>query len=455
MKKSSRVAGKSSKSESQWTCDVCSESSNKGSKCINCGNPAQNVKKRKADEGPLGCFWDEHSSLRVLSHPSFVDAPAKKVASFDMDGTLINPKSGAKFPKNRSDWVWFHDSVVPKLRKLHSDGHRIVIFTNQAGVEKKQVDERDLMVLANCCFFVLSLPNVFFFFFKGKIFDLIEELQVPMQVVMSCASDHYRKPHMAMWDYFVNNLNEGVRPAEAFYCGDAAGRLTGWKTPKTKRDFSCSDRKFASNCGMQFHTPEEFFLGEAPTTKWNWEGPSPQELLAKYEDKNPASLDSLVRVANVQEMVIFVGMPASGKSTLAKKVFEAAGYVRANNDDHGNKQKCLKICAEALKRGSSCVVDNTNPDAETRQQFISLAKEHGVKQVRCFVMSTPRDICEHLNLLREEMHHVKRVPDVALNTFNSRLVQPTVKEGFSEVTVIPFKIRFDKPQHRELFLKWQ
>ncbi|MBX9691584.1 MAG: DNA 3'-phosphatase, partial [Cyanobacteria bacterium] len=413
----------------------------------------KNVKKRKSDEGPLGCFWDEHDSLRVLNHPSFVETPAKKVASFDMDGTLINPKSGAKFPKSRSDWMWFHDSVAPKLKKLHADGHRIVIFTNQAGVEKKQVDERDLMVcffpFNDCCFQQKKKKKK-----KGKIFDLVEELQVPMQVVMSCASDHYRKPHMAMWDYFVNNLNHGVRPTEAFYCGDAAGRLTGWKTPKTKRDFSCSDRKFASNCGMQFHTPEEFFLGEAPTTKWNWEGPSPHDLLAKYEDKNPKG-DDLVSASDKQEMVIFVGMPASGKSTLAKKVFEAAGYVRANNDDHGNKQKCLKICTEALKRGASCVVDNTNPDAETRKQFISLAKEHGVKQIRCFFMSTPREICDHLNLLREEMHHVKRVPDVALNTFNARLVKPTASEGFTEVTEIPFKIRFDKPQHRELFLKWQ
>ena len=37
---------------------------------------------------------------------------------------------------------------------------------------------------------------------------------------------------------------------KSFYCGDAAGRVEGWK-PKAKKDFSDSDRKFAMNVGIK------------------------------------------------------------------------------------------------------------------------------------------------------------------------------------------------------------
>lgn len=43
----------------------------------------------------------------------------------------------------------------------------------------------------------------------------------------------------------------------SIFVGDAAGRIAGDGKPK---DFSCSDRNFAANVGITFHTPEEFFL---------------------------------------------------------------------------------------------------------------------------------------------------------------------------------------------------
>ena len=39
------------------------------------------------------------------------------------------------------------------------------------------------------------------------------------------------------------------------FVGDAAGRAKGWAPGKPK-DFSCTDRMFAANAGVQFATPE-------------------------------------------------------------------------------------------------------------------------------------------------------------------------------------------------------
>jgi hypothetical protein len=62
-----------------------------------------------------------------------------KIASFDMDWTLIRTKTGNTFPKGKDDWLMLYDDDKPgatakKLQSLHKDGFQIVVFTNQAGV---------------------------------------------------------------------------------------------------------------------------------------------------------------------------------------------------------------------------------------------------------------------------------------------------------------------------------
>lgn len=66
-------------------------------------------------------------------------------------------------------------------------------------------------------------------------------------------NDEYRKPSPSMWTYFTKTLNSDLQIdfSKSFYCGDAAGR------PK---DHSNDDRMFAKNNGLNFHTPESFFL---------------------------------------------------------------------------------------------------------------------------------------------------------------------------------------------------
>lgn len=39
-----------------------------------------------------------------------------------MDGTLITPKGGKKFPTSRDDWQWLYPSVPVELQKYHEKG---------------------------------------------------------------------------------------------------------------------------------------------------------------------------------------------------------------------------------------------------------------------------------------------------------------------------------------------
>ena len=97
--------------------------------------------------------------------------------------------------------------------------------------------------------------------------------------------------------------------------GDAAGRPANPVSGK-KKDFSCSDRLFASNAGLKFQTPEEFFLSKA-VEKFEMPKIDPSALVQNADTMFPAECRPLDQETGNNEMVVLVGYPGSGKSTFA------------------------------------------------------------------------------------------------------------------------------------------
>lgn len=175
-----------------------------------------------------------------LIYRDFGTEPNRRIAAFDLDGTLVNTKSGAQFPKGADDWKLFNKKVVTKIRELAEGGYKIVIFSNQGGVKSALGGK--------------AASNV-----KQRVEQIVAELDVPVQVFMATMDDEYRKPQLGMWQFMVVNSNGGVAPdvSQSFYCGDAAGRAAG--EVGGTADFSDSDRAFAANLGMEFKVPEDVF----------------------------------------------------------------------------------------------------------------------------------------------------------------------------------------------------
>ena len=203
-----------------------------------------------------------------------------------------------------------------------------------------------------------------------------------------------------------------------------------------KKDFSCTDRKFASNIGIPFETPEEYFLGSAKCTQFSWGEFDPRtSVLSSYSTEiDPA--DASLTISK-PEVVVFVGFPASGKTTFYETVMKSDGYVHVNRDTLGSWQKCVALCEQHLLKGGKVVIDNTNPDVESRYRYISCAQKHCVS-VRCFQFMTTLAHAKHNNKFRELTTNVgnKKVTEIAFNTFKSRFVPPSKTEGFSEVIKI-------------------
>jgi bifunctional polynucleotide phosphatase/kinase len=66
------------------------------------------------------------------------------------------------------------------------------------------------------------------------------------------------------------------------------------------------------------------------------------------KDASGKNYDAKDLISKRQEVIICVGMPASGKSSFTKKIFEPNGYVRVNQDTLKTKEKCVKACQVAL-----------------------------------------------------------------------------------------------------------
>lgn len=499
---------------------------------------AETVAAREAKMNPYHLEWRSHGTLLYLVSKEGSPAPlrdSERVAAFDMDGTLIRTRSGRKFPTGRSDWVWLLPGIPDRLRALHQDGWKLVIFTNQNGISTGHQSSSDI---------------------QGKILDLIRDVGVPLSAFVASADDLYRKPATDMFAFMSSRCNGGlaVNKDLSVYVGDAAGRAARWDgSAETKKDFSASDRKFAFNVGLSFHTPEEYFLNK-PKAPFSW-GPGmidPGALFAKaatgvaaaasaaqQQDQkmiDPASphcsaaviaassrargaspaaaaaapaspsakpglrrtprspaaaasaspspppvadlaLSSPTGVAAVaplsaaaaaspasataatpspsasaspppvayhapdgqQEVIVFVGLPAAGKSTFAKKYLVPHGYVHVNQDTLKSKEKCVKACAEALGQGRSVVVDNTNPSAELRALYMAQARKHGCV-ARCFHFIVGEDVAKHVNMFREKLTNGahKHVPRIAYNMFKSKFEAPALREGFREIKQIDF-----------------
>jgi len=137
----------------------------------------------------------------------------------------------------------------------------------------------------------------------------------------------------------------------------------------------------------------------------------------------------------VLELVIFTGLPGSGKSTYYREHY-AATHVHVSKDLMPNArardERQWREIEAALAAGRSVVVDNTNPSREARAPLIALGRRLGAKIVGVF-FDVDASVCIARNRGREGR---ARVPNVAIFTTRKKLQPPELDEGFDELVVI-------------------
>lgn len=135
------------------------------------------------------------------------------------------------------------------------------------------------------------------------------------------------------------------------------------------------------------------------------------------------------------EVILFVGLQASGKSTFYRNHFANTHTLISKDLMRNNKRpqrRQMRLLREALERGENVVIDNTNPAPEDRIPLIECAREHSANVVGYFFQSTLED-SKQRNAQREGK---ARVPDVALYTTIRKLEPPNKEEGFDALYAV-------------------
>ena len=272
-------------------------------------------------------------------------------------------------------------TVPATLQRLADEGFRIVLVTNQSD------------------WFNRVGP-------KAKVESVLARLQaingwMPACAVATTSRKHaptdtvYRKPGRGLFDVLVGSgMGMGgvgvgvVGVGEIHMCGDAVG--AGDAYPPYR--WSGSDAQFAETVGATFHRPVDV-LG----------------LTVGF---------TVSEISPRQELVILMGNPGSGKSTIGREM-ALRGYFHVEQDVVGTPAAVRRATVANLDTGASVVVDATHGNPKNRDPWIRIAREHSIP---CRIVWIVRD-GRPFNALRLGLGEDK-VPEVAYATYSKYFTEP-------------------------------
>lgn len=128
------------------------------------------------------------------------------------------------------------------------------------------------------------------------------------------------------------------------------------------------------------------------------------------------------------EIVIFIGLQASGKSSFYQEKL-LNSHIRLNLDMLKTRHREKILFDACLEAKQSLVIDNTNPTVSERQRYILPAKIKSFKITGYYFQSNIEE-CKQRNSQR---HEKSRVPLVGILATAKKLELPTYQEGFDQL----------------------
>lgn len=291
----------------------------------------------------------------------------KNMAAFDYDWTVVCPKEGRILPKNIEDWEWLYPDIIKKIKKYSEMDYMVVFFTNQSKPWK-----------------------------YDQIKIVLNLLEIPLFIVIATNREEY-KPNINLFKDLVKEFE--INKTDSFFVGDALGR---------KGDHSNCDKVFAENIGITCYSPEKFFV-----------------------DKKPVFEIPYIQLSETPEIIIMMGYPGSGKTTIANNICKSSKYVHIFGDKYKTSSKMKKAAIEYINEQKSIIFDATNSSKSKRKEYVDFAKKYGYN-VRCIHVNASLDVSYKRNKLRS---NEKQVPKIAYSVYKKYYEEPDESEGFKLITI--------------------
>lgn len=308
----------------------------------------------------------------------------KKLACFDLDHTLIQPKTKRVYPIDENDWE-FKDNVIKTLKFLKDNEWTIIIFTNQKQGGKKMLNVKQL---------------------TDKFINIENKLNIPIFVMGALKDDKYRKPFTGMWEKLKI---QGY--LEAFYCGDAY------------ENERFADIYFAKNVNIPFMTPESVFvqnMNKFKVVNFDIDYSIPIDYISETQYKEEK--DQIQKYIKNVDYIFIISSPASGKTQFCKTHLQE--YVRMSKDDYGTKTKYLKEIKKLCDEEKKIVFDNTNHTEKSRNEILDILPKSS--SIGYIFRDIDKEVCLYLNKYRyfQSKYSSILLPDVAIHTYYKYLKLP-------------------------------
>lgn len=313
-------------------------------------------------------MWKTHLTCRYYQPNTVTIHKPVNLALFDMDGTITVPASGRRFvakDDSPDDWVYL-GRVIERFRQLHDDGWIIGIVSNQSryheGIGRK---------------------------FESIRADLHEQLGWSPFIFMATKEDQFRKPNIGMPLLMLQLL--GITAADIDSIA-MSGDMIGDDEEYPPYRIGNADYQLAVN--LRQIAPCDFYR--------------PYDMFGRnYPD------DYIVQE---REVILMVGNPGAGKSTLAAKL----GVPIVNQDTLTTKAKVLQHIDQLVRQGKSLVIDATHPGLDKRNEVLAAPRRAGY-QITIFWFIRPG---QPFNQLRE-----RKINDMVYGKYANTFVRPTSVEG--------------------------
>ena len=129
------------------------------------------------------------------------------------------------------------------------------------------------------------------------------------------------------------------------------------------------------------------------------------------------------------KLIVFSGIPGSGKTTLSKQLAEENNYVRISMDEGGylRHSDMIEIIKDNLEKGKTVVADSIYDLRIHRENLLNAVKDIECEFI-CMVMETPLEECIRRNKGRENP-----LPTMMIECIHRHYEIPSLDEGWDEI----------------------
>jgi DNA 3'-phosphatase len=331
--------------------------------------------------------WDERKGV-LIRYPIYQFHYKPSLAAFSLSALLEFPEGKTK-PLRSSDWKFRYNDTIQRLVDMQTSGASICIIDNIFDIGRGKLDSQ---------------------IFKDMIDDVINLLQRNLCYIFAFFATkptNMSKPFTRNWIITTRVYRMapgGPKPSPSknysIYVGDLGGRVATIKKSQwgtNRKDKGYIDRAYCENMGMVFWSSEDVLEKNeesAQTDPREWAYPSTiisnSELLEyKSQTKLPSLREQLINiVASIKRlkvsplMVIMIGRPGSGKTTMANTLRDILNsgddVCKIAERNFGSKKiTVMKTIKECIKHRSNIIIDGINSNQGDRAEYFKLAVPAG------------------------------------------------------------------------------